>query len=117
MKMGFNNAQEQGKPVAIKDEGITLVPSVGSIDFAGTGVTGSNIGSDVTETIPGGGAGLTQLTATGTVDGLNTTFTFTSKPTYIVSDGAWLLENAGWTYSGSTATMTTPPQFSIWGFA
>ena len=116
--MPFNNNQEMGKPVAIKDEGITLVPSVASIDFTGNGVTGSAIGSDVSEAIPGGGAGLTKLTTTGgTVDGSNTAFTFASKPTYIVSDGAWLLENAGWTYSGSTATMTTPPQFSIWGFA
>ena len=116
--MPVNNNQEMGKPVAIKDEGITLVPSVGSIDFTGNGVTSSAIGSDVSESIPGGGGGgLTKLTATGAINGSNTAFTFTSKPTYIVSDGAWLLENAGWTYSGSTATMTIPPQFSIWGFS
>lgn len=61
--------------------------------------------------------GVTELTATGTVDGANTTFTFTSKPTYVVSDGAKYKENNGWTWSGLTATLTVPPQFSIWGEA
>lgn len=62
------------------------------------------------------GTGFTKLNATGAVDGANTTFTFTSKPTYIVSDGAWYVENSGWTYSGSTATMSVPPQTGIFGF-
>ncbi len=51
--MSFGQAQEMGKPVAIKDEGVTLTASVGSIDFTGGGVTGSTIGSAVTEAIPG----------------------------------------------------------------
>ena len=54
--MGFNNLQEQGKPVKIKDEGITLVDSVSSIDFVGSGVNSSNLGDAVTESIPGGGS-------------------------------------------------------------
>jgi len=53
--MSFNNATEQGQPVAIKDEGITLVSRVSSIDFAGSAVTGTALGNDVTETITGGG--------------------------------------------------------------
>lgn len=65
----------------------------------------------------GGGGGFTTLTATGAVDGSNTSFDFTSKPTYIVSDNAWYQENTGWTWSGSTATMTIPPNDDIWGFA
>lgn len=68
-------------------------------------------------TAVGGNASLTLLAATGTVDGINTAFTFTTKPTYIVSDGAWYTENNGWTWSGSTATMSVPPQSVIWGFA
>lgn len=71
--------------------------------------------------IPGtaasGNAGLTLLSATGTVNGTNADFTFTSKPTYIVADGAWYVENTGWTWSGNTATMTVPPQAAIWGFS
>jgi len=50
--MSLSNPQEMGKPVAIKDEGLVLTPSVGSIDFKGSGVTGTSIGADVTETIP-----------------------------------------------------------------
>jgi hypothetical protein len=64
----------------------------------------------------GSGARFTNLPATGAVDGSNTTFTFTQKPTYIVSDGAWYVENSGWTWSSLTATMSVPPQTGIFGF-
>lgn len=63
-----------------------------------------------------GGAGFTKLTATGSVDGSNTAFTFTQKPLYIISDGAWYQENKGWTWSDPTATMSVPPQTDIYGF-
>lgn len=56
------------------------------------------------------------LTATGTVNGSNITFTFTQKPAYIVSDGASYRENIGWTWSGLTATMIIPPNDDIFGF-
>lgn len=52
--MSFGNLTESGKPVAIKDEGVTLTPAVGSIDFTGSGVSGTAIGTAVTETIGGG---------------------------------------------------------------
>lgn len=55
--MSFSNTQERGRPVTIKDEGVTLVNNVGSIDFTGGGVTGSTVGSNVIESIPTG-AGL-----------------------------------------------------------
>lgn len=64
-----------------------------------------------------GGSGFTELPATGTINGVNTLFTFTQKPTYIVSDGAWYKENVGWTWSGLTATMTIPPNDAIYGVA
>ncbi len=61
----------------------------------------------------------TPLTATGTVDGSNSAFTFTQKPTYIVSDSAWYRENKGWTWNSGTltATMTIPPSTDIFGIA
>lgn len=67
------------------------------------------------------GGGFTELTATGTVNGLNADFTFTQEPTYIVSDGAVYkpLDNNGnvnWSWSGSTATMTIPPNSFIFGW-
>jgi len=49
----FNNAQEQGKPIEIKDEGLSLAKNIGSIDFTGSGVTGTALGTDVTESVPG----------------------------------------------------------------
>lgn len=64
----------------------------------------------------GGGGGFTLLTATGAINSTNVTFTFTQKPTYIVSDGVWYRENIGWTWSGLTATMVIPPNDDIWGF-
>lgn len=65
-----------------------------------------------------GGSGFTLLPATGTVNGSNTSFTFTQQPTYIVSDHAWYRVNIGWTWNGGslTATMSVPPADDIWGF-
>ena len=62
-----------------------------------------------------GGGGVTELTATGTVDGNNTAFTFTHKPKYIISDGGKYKENYGWTWSVLTATLSIPPVYNIWG--
>lgn len=52
--MSFGQNSEQGRPLTIKDEGVTLNASVNSIDFVGAGVSGSAIGDEITETIPGG---------------------------------------------------------------
>lgn len=52
--MPFMNPQESGKPVRIKDEGVLLTGAVGTIDFVGAGVTGTILGTEVTENIPGG---------------------------------------------------------------
>ena len=64
------------------------------------------------------GAGFTSLPATGAVDGANTIFTFTQKPTYIISDHAWYKENVGWSWNNSilTATLNVPPVDEIYGF-
>lgn len=66
-----------------------------------------------------GGDAFTVLAATGAVNSSNTQFTFTEKPTYIVSDGAWYTENIGWTWNAGllTATMTIPPNDNIYGFS
>ncbi|HNU95497.1 MAG TPA: hypothetical protein PKK32_00825, partial [Candidatus Paceibacterota bacterium] len=54
--MWTGNREEKGRPVKIKDEGLTLVNNVASIDFTGDGVLGTAIGDDVTQTIPGSGS-------------------------------------------------------------
>lgn len=68
--------------------------------------------------------GVSELTATGSVNGTNASFTFTSKPKYVVSDGAWYKETnrigeTVWSWNGgtSTATMTVPPQSDIFGIS
>lgn len=68
------------------------------------------------------GGGFTELIATGAVNGINPTFIFAQVPSYIVSDGAWYkkLDNNGgvnWSNSGTTITMTIPPQSAIFGIA
>lgn len=64
-----------------------------------------------------GGSGFTELPATGTVNGNNTAFTFTVKPSYIVTDGVFIKENKGWTWNSGTltATLTIPPTDDIYG--
>lgn len=59
------------------------------------------------------------LAATGVVDGDNVSFTFTQRPSYIVSDHATYRENVGWTWNSGTltATMAVPPVDDIFGFA
>jgi hypothetical protein len=44
-----------GSALTVKDEGTNLSTAVTSIDFVGTGVTATNVGSAITVTIPGGG--------------------------------------------------------------
>lgn len=116
----FYNQQDTGGPIAIKDEGITLVASVRSIDFTGAGVTGSALGDAVTETIAGGGGGSTILAATGTVNGVNTSFTFSSAPNVIVVDGRPLQKtqsDGGVNWTGTTSvTLSVAPNFDIYGY-
>lgn len=70
------------------------------------------------------GGGVTELTATGTVNGINTQFTFIQQPSYIVADGAWYKAqdnngNTQWSWNAGTltATMTIPPTSAIFGIA
>lgn len=64
-----------------------------------------------------GGAGFTELTATGSVNGNNTIFTFIQQPSYIVADGVWYKINKGWSWSVLTATMFVAPTYAIFGVA
>lgn len=65
---------------------------------------------------------LATLAATGAVNGVNAAFTFTSLPSYIVSDHAWYAQtnsngSTNWTWVGGTltATLTIPPTEDIFG--
>lgn len=70
--------------------------------------------------VSGSTGGFTELPATGAVNGINASFTFTQAPTYIVSDHAVYKKTnssgtANWT--GTTAVvMTMPPTEDIFGW-
>jgi len=64
----------------------------------------------------------TVLVATGTVDGANADFTFTKKPSVIITDGVAYQETNKlgetiwtWTAGTLTATLTIPPQSDVYG--
>lgn len=111
--MPFSNVQELGGSVAIKDEGITLVSKVSSIDFVGTPVAGTAIGNAVTETITAGGGSIE--VPTGVVNGVNTSFTVTNQPAFLIVDGVVRRSTKGYTYSAGTITVDplTPPVYDI----
>lgn len=77
------------------------------LNITGTGVSyaSSNGRNDVT--ITGGGA-LAVLTATGTVNDSNLTFTFASTPTLVVVNGATYRNGAGCTIVTTTVTLNNP---------
>jgi hypothetical protein len=63
-----------------------------------------------------GGTGYSIETPSGTVDGNNVTFTVTNTPVFVMGDGVMYFENAGYTISGTTVTMDSPPSYSIRSF-
>lgn len=61
-----------------------------------------------------GGSGIAFETPTGTVNGVNVTFTVLNDPIAIVIDGMWKFEGAGYSYSSPTITVSSdnpPVQF------
>ena len=116
--MSFFNPRATGRPVVVKDEGVSITDDLESIDFEGGGVTGAAVGNDVTETIPTG-AGLTfsdNETPSGTINGSNTAFTLANTPNPTASLKASLngfLQSASgvdYSLSGTTITFNTAPR-------
>lgn len=84
-----------------------------------TTLTGSGTPADPLSVVSGGG-GLTLLTATGTVNGTNTIFSFVSAPSIIVADQGRMMRKVSsdgtvnWT--GTTiVTLSLAPNFDIFG--
>ena len=100
------------RPLQIQEAGTVKEKVARYLNFTGATVSRS---ADGVVTVAVTGGGITELPATGAIDGSNTIFTFTEKPTYLLSDGVKLKENAGWTFAVLTATLSVPPQFSLWG--
>lgn len=119
---GDNGGWTGGKTVRYLQNGTEVSAFVTEINY-GSGITATYANNGRITLTATGGAGFTELPATGTVDGVVTSFTFTQVPSYIVVDGIWLkpLANDGVTVNWSnvllTITMTNPPAQSIWGVA
>ena len=108
-----NNTQESDKYVSrgggnveVFSDGVKVGSGQG-INF-GTGFTVTHDGGVATIT-GGSGSGVTVETPTGTVNGSNTSFTVSATPKWIIGDGIVYFENAGYTLSGLTVTMTSAP--------
>ena len=56
----------------------------------------------------GPGAAMQIIETGDTVDNSNTDFDFVTKPKMIVVNGANYREGAGWSWSGTTATLDSP---------
>lgn len=73
---------------------------------AGSNITITNINGK--KRISGTSGGISKLTATGTVDNSNKTFTFASTPQIVVVNGASYIDGFGVSISGTTATLDNP---------
>jgi len=82
----FYNPKETGRPVTIKDEGLSLDNNVASIDFAGAGVIGTALGNEITETIAGAVGAITG-------DGIAKITVGTTQPTNPEIGNLWLDQN------------------------
>ena len=116
--MTYSNLQERGRPIKILDESLPLTTNVKSLDFTGYGVSGSAIGDEVTENIPGVSNSDSEAPLSGAIDGVNTVFTFT-HPIGILTAGSGVLakiigSDGDYTVSGTsspyTVTMVIAPQ-------
>jgi hypothetical protein len=120
--MSFYTTMELGRPLTVKDEGVSLGTNVNSIDLVGAGITGTISGDEVTATISTG-AGLNfsdEETPTGTVNGSNTSFTLANTPSPASSlelqVNGQTLASGGEDFTLATATITfvtAPPTGSI----
>lgn len=122
-KIGTNPSGAAGGGATLRylDDGTLISAHVTELNF-GTNLTATyDSNGRVTINATAGSGSFTELPATGAVNSSNVTYTFTSVPTYIVTDGVWLKatdSNGGvnWSNAGLTITMVNPPSLSIYGF-
>ena len=112
--------RETGKPIAIKDEGVTVIDSAASLDFTGVGVSATAVGDDVTTNIPGSSAiGLDDLTdvtvsspTSGQVLAYNGSAWVNSSETGLGTvTSVSVVSSQG--VSGTVATSTTTPAITL----
>lgn len=113
--MAFYNPRATGRPVSVKDEGLSLHTNISSIDFVGGGVDGSVVGSSITEAIRGAsGASGNGETPAGTINKTNKEFTLAQTPSpaaslVLIRGRAVMVQGTDYTLSGLTITYTVAP--------
>lgn len=104
--MSFSTDKSSG--VAIKDEGITILNPANSIDFVGTGVTATAVGSTASVNIPGGGS-TTEVRNEVPTDHGDGTFTLAHSPLpgtlIFFKNGIRMLLTGQYSVSGTTITL------------
>ena len=81
----------------------------GDVVEAGSGITITRSSGRKIISVSGGGTGVTVETPVGTVNSINTVFTVTAEPKWVVSGAATYFDGAGYTYSALSITMDIPP--------
>lgn len=116
--MSFETPNIRG--LKVLDEGITIANPAESMNFTGAGLVASAIGPNVTVDGSGGSSGteVRNEAVSGTVDGVNVTFTIAHTPTagtlQLYLNGARLKAGTDYSLVGTTITFTyAPPDPSI----
>lgn len=107
----FGSGGGSATHLMVYDEGVPLGQDIQGINFTGTGVTATRVGTQIKVAISSGGGGVGEWsTPAETPDGSTTVFTVGAEaPTDVVADGASYFEGAGYTYSGGQITFTMAP--------
>lgn len=113
-----------GGKLLVFDEGQSLGQDIQSIDFVGSGVTATRVGTRVVITVPGGGSTINfadNETVTFTPDDSAVSFTLAHTPSPSTSvrlywsNGQYLDQGADYSLSGATGTFVTPPSAALSG--
>lgn len=124
LEEALEEAVKNGKHVEVKGSSRGLFLSIDGVEKgilqninlkAGTGmsIAYSQVNGQDTITFNSSGGGSTVETPTGTVNAVNTVFTVTAEPKFVVADGTTYFDGAGYAYSALSITMDVPPSASI----
>lgn len=94
--------------IRLKSNG-SVVGQVETINFVNGSFTSVGDGREVNYTAPASGGGaLAIITATGTIDDSNTSFTFADTPTVVIINGSIYRNGSGVTITGTAVTTSFP---------
>ena len=99
-----------GKGFTLYVNGVKKLFTAQTLNITGSGVTYNFANGRNDVTITGGSGAFSVLTATGTIDGSNATFTFASEPALVVLNGMTYRNGAGVTITTTTAVFDVAPQ-------